>query len=178
VIASLLAAVDSTVRALHAAAVRAVPAAAVAILLLAGCAEQAPTALAPPAPPDESIDLAKASFTIEPFTGIPGNAADDLTQRIVRVAEREGLTVLRGIGARGAYRLRGFLTAIGNPSSTTVTYIFEIEDAGGQPLHRFSGQEPSDGTSADPWRAIDSDTLDIVAERVVASVKAWFTRES
>lgn len=157
---------------------RAAVVAAMVAMLAAGCADTAPTAIAPPPPPpDVAVDLAAASFTIAPFEGMPGNAADDLTQRIARVAAREGMTVVRGFRARAAYRLRGYLTAIGNSSSTTVAYTFEIEDAAGQPLHRFSGQEPSGGTNADPWTSVDSVTLDVVAERVVASVKAWFTRE-
>lgn len=164
------------------------PAAALALALLAaGCsadgAGSPPTALTSPAftaatAAGDHIDLTAMTFAIEPFEGMPGNAADDLTRRIVETGKHEGLTFVQRLGAPATYRVRGWLTAVGNPTSTTVVYIYDVTDASGQRVFRFTGQEPSGGTSADPWSAVSVDTISIIAERTVASLKAWLARGS
>lgn len=126
----------------------------------------------------DHIDLTAMSFALEPFEGMPGNAADDLTRRIVETGKREGLTFVQRLGAPATYRVKGWLTAVGNPTSTTVVYVYDITDASGQRVFRFTGQEPSGGTSGDPWSAVSNDTVAIIAERTVASLKAWLARGS
>lgn len=119
-----------------------------------------------------------ASFAFEPFTGVPGNAADDLTRRLAVVSGREGLNLVRRVGAPATFRVKGYLTAIGNPTATTISYIFDVYDASGRRLHRIAGQEPSGGTSGDPWSGITDDTLEVVAERTIAALKAWLASGS
>jgi hypothetical protein len=146
-------------------------------LLLAGCGGGAtvtemavgPTSTPPPA----DVDPATASFAFEPFTGAPSNATDELLRRISTVADREGLNLVRRVGAPATFHVKGYLTAVGNPTATTVTYIYDIYDASGRRLHRIVGQEPSSGTSGDPWSGISAETLEVVADRTVAALKAW-----
>jgi len=162
-------------------------AAALALAIVAtGCSAAGsgpPTALTSPAftaatAAGEHIDLTTMSFAIEPFEGMPGNAADDLTRRIVETGKHEGLTFVQRLGAPATYRVKGWLTAVGNPTSTTIVYIYDVTDASGQRVFRFTGQEPSGGTSADPWSAVSDDTVAIIAERTVATLKAWLARGS
>lgn len=119
-----------------------------------------------------------ASFAFEPFTGVPGNAADELTRRIADVSDREGLNLVRRVGAPATFRVKGYLTAIGNPTSTTLSYIYDVYDGSGRRVHRIAGQEPSGGTSGDPWSGITDETLVVVAERTVAALKAWLASGS
>ncbi len=119
-----------------------------------------------------------ASFAFEPFTGVPGNAADELTRRIADVSDREGLNLVRRVGAPATFRVKGYLTVVGNPTATTLSYIYDVYDASGRRLHRIAGQEPSGGTSGDPWSGITDETLVVVAERTVAALKAWLASGS
>ncbi len=162
------------------------PAVAAAILV-AGCSsgdtvgELAPT----PAPVGVAgpvgsgvVNPGIASFAFEPFTGVPGNAADDLTRRLADVSGREGLNLVRRVGAPATFRVKGYLTAIGNPTATTLTYVYDVFDASGRRVHRIAGQEPSGGTSGDPWSGITDETLEVVAERTIAALKAWLASGS
>jgi hypothetical protein len=152
----------------------------VLMLAVAGCADKGPVTPALTAdglsPFASHVDFTQTTFLIEPFEGVPGNAADDLTRKIAEVGKREGVTFVQRLGATATYRLKGYLTAVGNPTSTTVVYVYDIIDAGGRRVFRFTGQEPSNGTSGDPWSAVSDDTTSIIAERTVASIKAWLAR--
>ncbi len=151
-------------------------------LALAGCSPNppsSPTMLVPAfADPTDHIDLTAMSFAIEPFEGVPGNAADQLTNKIAETARREGLTVVLKPHAPARYRLKGWLTAVGNDTATTVVYVYEVLGEDGRRLHRIDGQEPSDGTDGDPWSAVTDDTITIIAERTVAALKAWLARDA
>lgn len=149
-------------------------------LAAAGCTPNppgTPQTLAPAfADPTDHVDLTGVSFSLQPFQGVPGNAGDQLMNKIAETARREGLTVALRPGAQTRYRLVGWLTAIGNDTATTVVYTYQVFDASGREVHRITGQEPSDGTSGDPWSAVTDDTITIIAERTVAALKAWLAR--
>jgi hypothetical protein len=146
-------------------------------VLAAGCGGGAsvtematgPTSSAPPA----DVDPGTASFAFEPFFGAPSNATDELLRKIATVADREGLNLVRRVGAPATFHVKGYLTAVGNPTATTLSYIYDIYDASGRRLHRIVGQEPSSGTSGDPWSGISAETLEVVADRTVSALKAW-----
>ncbi len=118
----------------------------------------------------------KATFAFEPFTGAPGNTADQLSELIGHEAREQGLTLVRRVGAPASYRINGYLAATGNQSSVTLFYVFDVVDASGSRVHRIIGQESAPGTSGDPWSGIEGDTLSLVAKRSVASLRAWLYR--
>lgn len=155
-----------------------------AAIAVAGCSggdtvgELAPVPVASGPAGPSTVNSATASFAFEPFTGVPGNAADELVRRIADVSSREGLNVVRRVGAPATFRVKGYLTAVGNPTATTLSYIYDIYDASGRRLHRIAGQEPSGGTSGDPWSGVSAETLQVVAERTVAALKAWLASGS
>ena len=156
-----------------------------AVIVVAGCSSGDTVGeLAPiPATPGAATltgpaAVGTASFAFEPFTGVPGNAADELTRRIADAAGREGLILVRRVGAPATFRVKGYLTVVGNPTATTLTYVYDVYDASGRRLHRIAGQEPSGGTSGDPWSGITAETLEVVAERTVAALKAWLASGS
>ncbi|PTW53190.1 hypothetical protein C8N35_1176 [Breoghania corrubedonensis] len=157
------------------------------LLALAGCGGTVPPALVgtaaapqshssqtgrPAAPP---VPASQATFAFEPFVGVPGNTADSLSRRIGEEAKAQGLTIVRRIGAPATYRVKGHLSAVGDNSSSTVIYVFDVYDANGNRLHRFSGQETSNETSADPWSGIDGNALDLLAKRTVMALQSWLT---
>ncbi|AXS42701.1 hypothetical protein D1F64_17345 [Breoghania sp. L-A4] len=118
----------------------------------------------------------EASFAFDPFSGAPGNTLDDLSRKIGEAASKEGLTLVRRAGARATYRVKGHLSAVGDNTASTILYVFDVYDGSGRRVHRFSGQETSNATSADPWAGISGETLNLIATRTVLALKAWLTR--
>lgn len=117
------------------------------------------------------------TFAFEPFTGAPGNISDDLSRYIGEEAQKQGLTLVRRVGATATYRVKGYLSATGEPSSATVFYVFDVVDPRGTRLTRISGTETVSGTKGDPWEAIDSSSLQRIANRSVVEIAAWLNRQ-
>lgn len=161
------------------------PLAAVFALALSACQAipEPPAGLGPYIPPQtqsvasEPASPSQATFAFEPFTGAPGNLADDLSRFIGVEAQKQGLTLVRRIGATATYRVNGYLSATGEPSSATVFYVFDIVDGTGKRLKRISGSETVTGTKGDPWEAVDSPTLERIANRSVVEIAAWLNRQ-
>ncbi|WP_242390335.1 hypothetical protein [Polymorphum gilvum] len=123
--------------------------------------------------PAPAVPAAQATFAFEPFTGAPGNIADDLSRAIGTKARVEGLTLVRRVGADASYRVKGYLSATGDPSASAIFYVFDIFDANGVRMNRITGTEAAPGVNGDPWESADSDTLDRIAARAVLAIKAW-----
>lgn len=151
---------------------------------LAACqgAPQPPAQIAATTPaPQPSIagqvDLQEGvTLAFEPFTGAPGNIADELSEYIGAEARRQGITLVRRVGAAATYRVNGYLSATGQPSNGTVFYVFDIVDGSGRRLKRISGTEDTNGASGDPWQAVGSGTLSRIANRSMVEIKAWLNR--
>jgi len=150
--------------------------------ILAGCqgspeppnsVGQSSPAISGPAPivPADQVTLA-----FEPFTGMPGNIADELAEDIGTEARNSGLTLVRRVGAQATYRVNGYLSATSDRSSSTVFYVFDIVDANGRRVNRVSGTETTTGSAGDPWASVDSDTLTRIAQRSIAEIQAWINR--
>ncbi|QFS98455.1 hypothetical protein FIV06_13590 [Labrenzia sp. THAF191b] len=121
--------------------------------------------------PEEGI-----TFAFEPFTGAPGNIADELSEMIGSEARKQGITLVRRTGAAATYRVNGYLSATGQPSNGTVFYVFDIVDSSGRRVKRISGTEDTGGASGDPWQAVSSGTLSRIANRSMVEIKAWLNR--
>ncbi len=159
------------------------PAILVMVLGLAACqgAPEPPVAIGgTPQPTAQHLapdaNTGQVTFAFDPFTGAPGNIADELSKNIGTRAGSEGLVLVRRIGAPATYRVKGYLSATGSPSATTVFYVFDIVDGSGQRLKRISGTETIGGTTGDPWQAVDSTTLGTIANRTVVEMRAWLNR--
>lgn len=159
-------------------------AAAVAALALASCQQlpEPPQAIGPYTGPANSSASAppatpsQATFAFEPFTGAPGNIADDLSRAIGKEAQLQGLKLVRRVGAPATFRVNGYLSATGEPSSATVFFVFDVVDTSGRRVKRLSGVETVAGTRGDPWQAINSETLNRIANRTVVQLVAWLNR--
>jgi len=121
--------------------------------------------------PEEGV-----TFAFEPFTGAPGNVADELSELIGAEARKQGINLVRRVGAAATYRVNGYLAATGQPSNGTVFYVFDIVDSSGRRLKRISGTEDTGGASGDPWQAVGSGTLARIANRSMVEIKAWLNR--
>ena len=124
----------------------------------------------------QAVDEAGVTFAFEPFTGAPGNIADELSEYIGREARKQNITLVRRVGAAATYRVNGYLAATGQPSNGTVFYVFDIVDNNGQRLKRISGTETTGGASGDPWQSVSSSTLSRIATRSLVEIEAWLNR--
>ncbi len=156
------------------------------LLMVSGCAGSLPPGLVgegggntyTPPPMAETVPASEATFAFEPFNGVPGNTADSLSNRLGNEAKRQGLTLVRRVGAPSTYRVKGHLSAAGDNSSSTIIYVFDVYDANGRRVHRFSGQETASATSGDPWTGISGETLNLLAERTILALKSWLSGAS
>ncbi|MBC2860620.1 hypothetical protein H7H34_16355 [Stappia sp. 28M-7] len=152
-------------------------------LLLAACAGNpvppayvSDTRTQASATPVPSVPADQATFAFEPFTGAPGNIADALSRQIGAEARNQNLRLVRRVGAPATYRINGYLSASGDQSQTTLFYVFDVVDAGGNRLTRIVGQESAPGSSGDPWSGIDDEALNRAARRSIAELAAWLRR--
>ncbi|QDG76474.1 hypothetical protein FJ695_11645 [Labrenzia sp. PHM005] len=155
------------------------------LLLLIGLAAcqgspQPPSAIsATPTAPQfiQEIDQEQGvTFAFEPFTGAPGNIADELSSEIGAKAATQGLKLVRRVGADATYRVNGYLAATGQPGQGTIFYVFDVVDRSGRRLKRISGTEETGGSTGDPWTGASSDVLSRIAERSVVEIKAWLNQ--
>ena len=114
------------------------------------------------------------TFAFEPFTGAPGNVADELSEFIGAEARSQGITLVRRVGAAATYRVNGYLAATSQPG--TVFYVFDIVDNDGRRLKRISGTEATGGSAGDPWQSVSGSTLSRIATRSMVEIKAWLNR--
>lgn len=133
-------------------------------------------AVSGPSIQDTAPDTSEITFAFEPFTGAPGNIADELSEFIGSEARKQGIILVRRVGAVATYRVNGYLSAAGQPSNGTVFYVFDIIDGSGQRVKRISGTEATSGASGDPWQSVGSGVLSRIANRSVVEIKAWLNR--
>lgn len=155
------------------------------LLLIAGLAAcqsspQPPSAIsATPSAPSFIQDIDKeegVTFAFEPFTGAPGNIADELSEQIGTQAASQGLKLVKRVGADATYRVNGYLAATGQPGKGTIFYVFDIVDRSGRRLKRISGSEETGGSTGDPWQGASSGALTRIAQRSVIEINAWLNQ--
>lgn len=159
---------------------------ALAGLLLVGALAACQSSSQPPTPisgpvstpsiAGQADEESGVTFAFEPFTGAPGNIADELSEYIGNEARKQDITLVRRVGAVATYRVNGFLAATGQPSNGTVFYVFDIVDNNGRRLKRISGTETTGGASGDPWQSVSSSTLSRIATRSMVEIEAWLNR--
>ena len=136
--------------------------------LITGRTRLAPLAAMPPA--------GRVTVQILPFTGLPVTIADGIYQRFRTLAREADIDLVHRLEEPAHYRVQGHFVALGNESSVTVVFTYEIFDASGRRLHRIVGQEVAKRSDADPWSGVDSDAEARLAVRAARAIKAWLTR--
>jgi hypothetical protein len=111
-----------------------------------------------------------------PVTGVPSEPIARLNAAIREEAAKRSIIVVQSGDPNTDYIVQGYLSAVGGPSGTVLVFVWDIADRNGQRVHRVSGQESSTKGAPDPWAAVDSETLHIVALRTVDAIAAWLSR--
>lgn len=113
------------------------------------------------------------TLAFEPFTGIPGNVADDLASEIAAAAKLKKITLVKRVGSPATYRVKGFLSAISSDNAASVVYVFDVFDANGKRLHRITGERQAGVYAGDPWSGVSTSQLNLIATDVIFQLDAW-----
>lgn len=108
-----------------------------------------------------------------PFTGLPVNTADSIYRRIRFAAPSSGIELVHRLEEPATYRVRGHFVALGNETSTTVIFTWDIYDASGTNVQRIVGQEVAGSGTGDAWAGVDGDAQQRLAMRAVRAISAW-----
>jgi hypothetical protein len=154
----------------------------VAGVLLAACTAAERPALGPPtlgltevrglgAAPIRGAQTVRFSFAT--VTGIPGQMRFDLEKALQRYAATRNLTIAIEDDPAATYRIRGFLSAVGDQNGTLLVYTWDVHDSAGRPLHRIAGQQTAAGSSTDPWAGVGSKQIDDAARETIDKLADW-----
>lgn len=115
-----------------------------------------------------------AKVAIAPLLGPPDNVNKMFQSQLASALERQKLTVAKTPADKSEYTLRGYVVSANEKARTKVSYIWDVTDAAGKQVHRFTGEESIEGTPGkDPWAAISPQIVDTISNKTTASVSGW-----
>jgi hypothetical protein len=115
-------------------------------------------------------------IAVAPIIGTTPQVAQALTQALVTAGKDRGLTLLPE-GGKANYTLRGYLVATSEGKGSKITYIWDVNDAGGQRVARVTGEEIVAGRSgADPWSSVDSAAIRSIAGKTASQLAVSMPR--
>lgn len=121
-----------------------------------------------PAPVRGDVTIA---FTT--LTGTPAQMRFALEAALKKYAKTRKLTISITDNPTATYRIKGYLSAVGDSTSALLVYVWDVYDTAGHPLHRISGQETAKGSDADPWQGISPDNIDAAARETIDKLADW-----
>jgi hypothetical protein len=154
----------------------------VAGILLAACTAVERPALGPPtlgltdvrglgAAPIRGAQTVRFSFAT--VTGVPGQVRFDMEKALQKYAATRNLTIAIEDDPTATYRIRGFLSAVGDQNGTLLVYTWDVHDSAGRPLHRIAGQQTAAGSSTDPWAGVGIRQIDDAARETIDKLADW-----
>ncbi len=112
-----------------------------------------------------------------PITGAPRNTVVSLSRALGTAARQRNIAV-SGTGAKNVnYQLKGYMSALNEGSSTTVTFYWDVLDRGGRRLFRINGFERQNGARTDPWAGVSAGTINRIASRTMSDLSTWLKRK-
>lgn len=119
------------------------------------------------------IKIPDAKFAFVEITGAPSTHVIDFSRALDVEAAARNLTIVPEGDPSATYLVKGYLSAIGDRGGTLLVYVWDVTDTSGRRLHRVTGQEPSGGSSTDPWQGIGGEAVRTVAARTIDDLVAW-----
>jgi hypothetical protein len=115
-------------------------------------------------------------IAVAPIIGTTPQVAQELSDALVAAGKDRGLTLVPD-GSKANYTLRGYLVATNEGKGSKITYIWDVNDAGGQRVARVSGEEVVAGRSGgDPWSSVDSAAIRSIAGKTASQLAASMPR--
>jgi hypothetical protein len=106
-------------------------------------------------------------------TGIPAEMRFTLEKSLKTYAATRNLTISISDDPTATYRVKGYLSAIGDKTSALLVYVWDVYDTSGRALHRISGQEVAAGSEADPWVGVSVKNIDDSARETIDKLADW-----
>lgn len=152
--------------------------------LLAACLPVTPPKLAGPPiiAPQQVRNLGPAPvrgtetvrFAFATLTGLPAEQRFAMEKQLKRFAATRNLVLLEENDQTATYRIKGYLSALGDNNGTLLVYTWDVYDAAGHMrLHRISGQQTGDDSNSDPWAGIRARELENAARETIDKLADW-----
>jgi hypothetical protein len=130
---------------------------------------------APSTPPQiAAIGTEKARVTLAPVIGAPGPAVDQFSTRLVARAPSKQFAVTAVGDPTATYTLKGFFSTSPEAGETIIYYVWDVVDAAGNRVHRFSGEERVKGRN-EGWIDVTEKNMQSIADRTADEFAAWLT---
>ncbi|MQW67964.1 hypothetical protein GHK50_02575 [Sinorhizobium medicae] len=108
-----------------------------------------------------------------PIIGAPVQAVTPLSKQLGASARAQGIAIKSSTDKTSDYILKGYFSALNDGGKTTVVYVWDILDGGGNRLHRIQGQDTVANTAADPWSAVPAETMEAIGNETIDAYLEW-----
>jgi len=122
----------------------------------------------------EPVYLSRVGFL--PITGAPQGAVTSLSRSLSEQARQRNIAVSGSGDQNTNYRMKGYMSALNEGSSTTVTFYWDVLDNSGRRLFRINGFERQSGARSNPWAAVSQATYQRIASRTMNDLAIWLKR--
>lgn len=116
---------------------------------------------------------ATVRFAFSRVTSVPGEFVLTLEDSLKDSAAARDLALVAEDDPTATYRVKGYLSAIGDVNGILMVYVWDVFDAAGNRLHRFSGQLPAPGRGADPWTGVSTEMIETAARETIDALADW-----
>lgn len=116
---------------------------------------------------------ASGSIRFLPIIGAPVQAVTPLSKQLGTEARAHGLTIKGSADASSEHILKGYFSTLKDGDKTTVVYVWDVLDGGGNRLHRIQGQESVPGGGADLWSGVPATTMQGIATKTINAYLEW-----
>lgn len=117
---------------------------------------------------------AAVTFALEPITNAPGEMIYAFEDALKAGAASRQLKIVDINDPTAEYRLKIYLSAVGDYSGSLMIYVADVFDGSGGRVHRISGQIKTDGSTSDPWAPVKATgVLDKAAHETIDALGEW-----
>ena len=115
----------------------------------------------------------RVTFAMTTVTGIPGKFQIALQDSLKKFAATRDVVLVPTTDTTATYRVEGYISAIGDVNRVILVYVWDVFDASGSRIHRFSGEEPTQSGAVDPWTAVKLNMIEDAARETIDALADW-----
>ena len=114
------------------------------------------------------------TFALQPITNAPGEMIYAFEDALKAKAPERQIRIVSSDDVTANYRLRAYLTAIGDYSGGSVLYVLDVSEMDGTIIRRISGEVKAGGSISDPWMTIrDTGAVIAAAQDAMDALGNW-----